>query len=266
MQTLSGIQTANLQYDTLEKPVLILCNDMQEYVCKHALGADAMNLFCEYVADSFLRLWKLPVPDFAFVKINYDHVKQFGIPQRLTEKTWFGSKYSQFYQELHLFTDTPDVSKQKGYLDNRDNLLKIALFDIWMANEDRRYDHLNLMIDVSRNYDFVPIDHGAVFNTRTMNYPLTLLTEDECLTSIPLMQLLFPKMAVSKEYILKLKEYFYICTSECKQNFDEILSTLPLDWNIDLTVATHKVNSELFTSEWEEQVIKTFLEYIRSPF
>ena len=137
MQTLQSIQTANRQYTTLERPVLILCNDMQEYVCKHVLSSDGLNLFCEYVAASFLRLWKLPVPNFAFVKINYDHVKQFGIPSRLIERTCFGSRYSQFYQELSHFTDTPDISKQKGYLDNRDNLLKIALFDIWMQTKNR---------------------------------------------------------------------------------------------------------------------------------
>lgn len=266
MQTLSSIQTANRQYDTLEKPVLILCNNMQEYVCKHAIGAEAMNLFCEYVAASFLRIWELPVPDFAFVKIKYDHVKQFGIPRRLIEKTWFGSKHSHFYQELSLFTDTPDISKQKGYVDNRDNLLKIALFDIWMANEDRRYNHLNLMIDVLHNYAFVPIDHGAVFNNRTMNFPMALLTENECLTDIPLIQLLFPKMAVDKDYIQRLKDNFYLCTGECKQNLDDILSFLPTDWNIDLPVVTRKINNELFTAEWEEQVIETFLKYIRSPY
>jgi hypothetical protein len=266
MQTLQSIQTANRQYTTLERPVLILCNDMQEYVCKHVLSVDGLNLFCEYVAASFLRLWKLPVPDLAFVKINYDHVKQFGIPRRLIERTCFGSRYSQFYQELSHFTDTPDISKQKGYLDNRDNLLKIALFDIWMANEDRRNSHLNLMIDLKDNYNFVPIDHGAIFNGRTMNFPMVLLSENECLTAIPLIQLLFPKMAFSKAYIQNLKEYFYLCTNECKRHFDEILSTLPLDWNIDLTVAANKVNNELFTIEWEKQVIDTFLEYIRSPF
>jgi hypothetical protein len=79
MQTLSSIQTANRQYDTGERPVLIMCSDMHNYVCKYAGGGDTMKLYCEYIAASFLKIWKLPVPDFAFVAINYDHVKQLDI-------------------------------------------------------------------------------------------------------------------------------------------------------------------------------------------
>ena len=266
MQTLTSIQTANRQYKTGDRPVLVLCSDMQEYVCKYALGGNATNLFCEYVAASFLRLWQLPVPDFTFVKVNYEHVKHFGVPKHYFDKTCFGSKYSRFYQELTHFTDLPDIKKQKGYLENRDNLLKIALFDLWIANEDRNYNNLNLLIDVHDNYNFLPIDHGAIFNNRLMDWKMSLLTENECLTDIPFIKLLFQNTDFNRDYIQNLKEYFYLCTLECKNNFDEILKIIPPDWNIDLAVVSHKINNELFNKNWEEQVINTFLEYINSPF
>jgi len=266
MQTLTSIQTANRQYQTGDRPVLVLCSDMQEYVCKYALGGNATNLFCEYVAASFLHVWQLPVPDFTFVKLNYEHVKHFGVPKHYFDKTCFGSKYSRFYQELTHFTDLPDIKKQKGYSENRDNLLKIALFDLWIANEDRNYNNLNLLIDVQDNYNFLPIDHGAIFNTRSMDWQMSLLTENECLTDIPLIKLLFQNTDFNRDYIQNLKEYFYLCTLECKKNFDEILKLIPPDWNIDLAVASHKINNELFDNNWEVQVIDTFLEYINSPF
>ena len=138
MQTLKSIQTAYRMYNTGDRPVLVMCSDMQDYVCKYALGGNATNLFCEYVAASFLRVWQLPVPDFAFVNVDYEHVKHFGLPKHYFDKTCFGSKYSRSFQELTHFTDNPDLKKQKGYLQNRDTLLKVALFDLWMANEDRK--------------------------------------------------------------------------------------------------------------------------------
>jgi hypothetical protein len=266
MQTLKSIQTADKLYNTGDRPVLVMCSDMQDYVCKYALGGNATNLFCEYVAASFLRLWQLPVPDFTFVNVNYEHVKHFGLPKHFFDKTCFGSKYSRFYQELTHFTDLPDIKKQKGYSENRDNLLKIALFDLWIANEDRNYNNLNLLIDVQDNYNFLPIDHGAIFNTRSLEWKISLLTENECLTDIPLIKLLFQNTDFNRDYIQNLKEYFYLCTLECKKNFDEILKFVPLNWNIDLEVASHKINNELFNSNWEEKVIDTFLEYINSPF
>jgi len=95
---------------------------------------------------------------------------------------------------------------------------------------------------------------------------MSLLTENECLTAIPLLKQIFTKADFSREYIQNLKEYFYLCTLECKQNINEILNSLPVDWNIDLKVATNKISNELFSHEWEKQVIETFLEYINSPF
>lgn len=266
MQTLKSIQAANRIYETGDRPVLVLCENMKEYVCKYAIGGNATNLFCEYVGASFLRLWKIPVPNFAFIKINYNHIKHFGISGHSIEKTCFGSQFSRYYQELTHFTDMPDIKKQKGYKENRDNLLKIALFDIWIANEDRNYNNLNLLIDVHDNYNFVAIDQGAIFNTRSMDWRMSLLTENECLTAIPLLNQIFTKADFSREYIQNLKEYFYLCTLECKQNINEILNSLPVDWNIDFKVATNKISNELFSHEWEKQVIETFLEYINSPF
>ncbi|MFW9598564.1 MAG: HipA family kinase [Paludibacter sp.] len=266
MQTLKSIQTADRLYNTGDRPVLVMCSDMQDYVCKYAQGGNATNLYCEYVAASFLRIWKLPVPDFAFVNLNYEHVKHFGLPKHYFDKTCFGSKYSRSFQELTHFTDNPDLKKQKGYLQNRDTILRIALFDLWIANEDRNYNNLNLLIDVQNNYNYLPIDHGAIFNTRSLDCELSLLTENECLTDVPLMKLLFQNTDFNREYIQNLKEYFYLCTLECKNNFDEILNLVPENWNFDLKVATHKINNELFDKNWEAKVMNTFLEYINSPF
>ena len=123
-----------------------------------------------------------------------------------------------------------------------------------------------MLIDLESNYNYLPIDHGAVFNTRSMDCQLTLLTENECLTDVPLMELLFQKSDFNREYVQNLKEYFYLCTLECKNNFDEILNLVPKNWNIDLKVASFKINNELFEKSWEVRVINTFLEYINSPF
>ena len=80
------------------------------------------------------------------------------------------------------------------------------------------------------------------------------------------MKLLFQNTDFNREYIQNLKEYFYLCTLECKNNFDEILNLVPENWNFDLKVATHKINNELFDKNWEAKVMNTFLEYINSPF
>lgn len=242
-----------------------MCSDMQDYVCKYAAAGDTMKLFCEFIAASFLKIWQLAVPEFALIQLNYDHVKQLNIPGHYIEKTCFGSQYSRRYQELNQFTDNPDVMKQKGYFHNRENFLKIALFDLWIGNEDRNFNNMNLLLDVE-NFDFVPIDHSGIFNSREVKHSLVLLAENESLASTELLKLLYPKFVFTKDSIQNLRDYFYLCTGECKEKFDEILKSVPGDWKIDLAAIGHKIYDELFSREWEDEVIKTFLDYIRSPF
>lgn len=266
MQTLTSIQTASKQYDTGDRPILILCGDMHEYVCKHAMGGNGMNLLCEYIAASFLKIWELPVPDFAFIKLNYEHIRPLNISEHLVSKTCFGSRYNRYAQELTLFTDEPDIKKQKAYFDNREQLLKIALFDLWLANEDRNFNNTNLLIDVKDNYSFIPIDHGAILNTRVVNSKISTLTENECLTDTEIFKKLFPIRDFSKNYINELREYFYLCTQQCKTEFREILDQIPLEWDVNRKVVEQKLIEEVFTPEWEESVFNTFLDYINSPF
>jgi hypothetical protein len=266
LQTLNSIQTASKQYATGDRPVLVLCSDMHEYVCKHAMGGNGMNLLCEYVAASFLKIWQLPVPDFAFIKLNYEHVRPLNISEHLVSKTCFGSRFNRYAQELTLFTDEPDINKQKAYIDNKDQLLKIALFDLWLANEDRNFNNTNLLIDVRNNYSFVPIDHSAILNSREFYSKVSILTENECLIDTEIFNKLFPKKIFSRTCINELKKYFYLCTLQSKKSFHEILEQIPVDWEQGRQVLEQKINKEIFTPDWEESVIQTFLEYIESPF
>jgi hypothetical protein len=266
MQTLTSIQTANRKYETGDSPVLLMCNDMQDYVCKHALNGNAVNLICEYIAASFLRVWELSVPDFCFINVNYEHVKHFTIPKHHFDKTCFGSKFSKNFVELTLFNDEPDFKKINVLPEQKLNILKIALFDLWMANEDRNFNNLNLLLDVSNGYNLVPIDHGAILNTRLLDSSISVLTETECVTNTDLMKHLHPKCDFNKEYISSLKDYFYLCTLKCQQNFDEILNYIPPDWTPDLNKVADKIKIQIFSKDWEDKVINTFLDYINSPF
>ena len=52
-------------------PIWVFCNDMNHYICKYFTGkGPAYSLFNEYIASAFLKLWKLPVPEFAFVSVK----------------------------------------------------------------------------------------------------------------------------------------------------------------------------------------------------
>jgi hypothetical protein len=63
------------------KPVKVFCNDWNDYVCKYFTGKGfASGLFNEYLATSFLKLWNVNVPDFAFVRVQKDHLDVSALP------------------------------------------------------------------------------------------------------------------------------------------------------------------------------------------
>ncbi|MEJ0104155.1 MAG: hypothetical protein WDO19_17025 [Bacteroidota bacterium] len=93
LDSIESVETHNvIQTNTL--PVVVHCNDLNYYYCKHHPGIGAAHrLITEYLAARFLRIWNLQVPDFAFVRIAQEHVPvDLGIPFRHFTVSCFGSK------------------------------------------------------------------------------------------------------------------------------------------------------------------------------
>ncbi|MBC7588532.1 MAG: hypothetical protein H7178_09240 [Chitinophagaceae bacterium] len=127
-------------------PLLVLCNDLNDYVTKYNRNRPpSTQLFNEFICASFLKVWGLKVPEIAFIKIKKEHITpELEMPFKWFETTCFGSKRYAFYKEIDRFfiDSTNGISKQNI---NFDDFLKIGLFDIWIANEDRNPNNPNLM-------------------------------------------------------------------------------------------------------------------------
>jgi hypothetical protein len=231
MNNLYSIQTSVKVFETGgSRPVLITCNDMNDYVCKYNIGPGAATrLACEFISASFLKIWGIKVPDFALVNISREHIpSNFNIHGYYFDTTCFGSKYLKGVEDVNNFTDAIKTSHRKSFLNRRD-LYYIALFDIWLANEDRHHNNYNLLIDYNNQRDFIPIDHEAIFNSRVFNNPICELTYEDSLISSPLMLKIFGKKSISKKEIEEIRNNFHSFVNQCQQNLVTILSQLPVD-------------------------------------
>ncbi len=85
------------------------------------------------------------------------------------------------------------------------NLL-IALFNLWVANEDRNWNNANLLYDVNSN-NLIAIDHGCILNTATFDYNLSLLTQNETILYSDLAHIILNDISTeaSDIYITKLR-------------------------------------------------------------
>lgn len=269
MQRLQTIEEVHKIFLTSgSSPILVTCDDFRDWVCKY--DKSPMNLFNELLATKFAEIWGIKTPEIAFIKVKKEHVPQDKfpkIPTHLFDKDCFGSLYLESSKEID-YSIIP-LFKEQGFRDklkDKEDFLKIALFDIWMANEDRNHNNFNLLLYASpdkMNF-FYAIDHVNIFNSSFLNYGITDITEEESIIKTDLAKILFGKDKQLTQIVNNLIESFYLCTVECYNQLDEILDLIPDSWGIDRDTTKNKIVQHLFSEEWNQICETKFREFIQS--
>ena len=62
------------QFRTVEEPVLVMCSDVNIYVCKYMRSfVAAYKLACEFIGARMPEAWQLDTPGIALVRIKSSH-------------------------------------------------------------------------------------------------------------------------------------------------------------------------------------------------
>ena len=125
--------------------------------------------------------------------------------------------------------------KRHKQIVNKIDLLKIAFFDLWFANEDRNWNNFNLLTHpVKKGFEIVPIDHGACFNTTSFSnqHPLFQIADNESLISSDefrkLVKPLIKNLKVANDFVDSL----YLRLPDFEKTYDEQVIAIPNEWNI----------------------------------
>ncbi len=151
-----------------EKPILFGCNDGQEYWIKDSHGGKKRRaLINEWLGAALARHLGICVPDWEAVELLSDSFDPDVIQPRgriLTLGLCFGSC------NVHPMVDFSDQTinlRSKPIFDqitNPEDFIRIAIFDLWIANGDRNSNNYNLIM--KRGLDeltFFAIDHSFMF-------------------------------------------------------------------------------------------------------
>ncbi len=256
---LESIKAIDKVYDTSgSRPVRVLCNDYKEYVCKYPEGFPAKKLFYEYICISFARLWELYCPEFCFVRINKEHIPDSvlrSIKRPLYDQLCFGSQ---------VVPDTEDLNNRTASLSsvNSYNFLKIALFDIWVANEDRHNGNYNLLCRaVDKRIELYVIDHSNCFNTGSLERDIYLINDSDSILSSDAALKIFRNKQELKLMLANVSENFENCVKICECQLDNILTAVPPEWG-NLQNLYPRLRP-LFTENWQRQTIEAFKQYIQ---
>lgn len=272
MKQLYSIKNIEKTYNTGEEPVLVACNDHNSYICKYTRYSGSANkLVCELMGALFAQDWMLSTPEIAMVRVRQEHVPYY-LSGSYFSKTILGSR-----QQLNVIDITPTTIPLITPSEKLcQQLMKIALFDMWLSNEDRNANNANLMYDMVKD-NIVAIDFGCCFNTATFDYPLSLLTESESILCSDFF--LHLSKGMTRERIMSMADVllrtdFPSCLHDCQTGIavvqcDEEVNEefgspfIPKIWNIDRNRLRAKIE-ELLSDKWVARVRDAFLETLNT--
>ena len=244
------------QFCTGEEPVLVMCSDVNVYVCKYMRSsAAAYKLACELIGARMAEAWQLNTPKIVLVRIKPSHWAGISQSHSLSAPS-IGSQWLDGVVDI-----TPSTyAKVPATADMLEQLMQIALFDFWIANEDRNANNANLMYDVVRSR-LVSIDYGCILNTATFEYPLSQLTSTDTI----LWSDLFRHLAQSQQEATiqaiadRLKVVFRESIQRAYVQVNLIVEEMPTEWNIPQCIVKEKL-LQLFDERWTAEVWNNFME------
>ncbi len=256
---LQSIQDISVQYNTGDLPVLVLCSDSQQYICKYMRpnATIAYKLACELLGSQFAEAWKMATPLCVLVKIHPAHWMNLSTPHHSTAPA-IGFRKIEGVIDITP-TTFGQVAANKNTLYQ---LLKIALFDFWIANEDRTYNNANLLYSIEDS-QLISIDYGGILNNVSFDYPLEQLTETDSILGSDLFTHIVGSVSVHQLSVAvrQLERDYPNCISRVSAT--KWMNILPKEWNVPKDKVEEKI-AELMAPSWITATWNNFINCLTS--
>lgn len=239
--------------DTLEKCVLKTCNNQ----------ADKISLTKEFLCALLLDNWEIETPPFCSLTIDSTLNES---PFVITDKgfkyssLYFGSKHVDSAFEMNEFI-APDGKVATRKILNISQLFDIALFDIWVENDDRRPSNNNLLLcPYEKDFVIRAIDHAYTFGSidfLQINPEFVSFSHNDSILYSEMGKSAINCTKLNSKWLDTYKEKFYLCIQKTENSFQHACELLPYEFQL-----TEKeriaLNSFLFCKERNKKVFDLF--------
>lgn len=267
--TLQSSEPIKRILNTGQRPVVVACVDFSDYICKYSGMTPANTLMTEWICACAANQVQLNIPPYQLIHVLHEHLPIAEILQQTGnsafQKPLFGSGYIAAKHVDQITLASFSKSNRKSKILDKDELLRIALFDLWIANEDRHQNNYNLLLkEEEGKYHFYVIDHGAAFNTlAAIGRYLTPLTFDETIINSPLFELIYKKPRNFADRINQTLDQLDEWQDGVQQSLEQWCVHIPVQWGIDLNQWMTFLRDEWLSDEWKNQTKQTFREHIQ---
>lgn len=237
--------------DTAHQPLLVQAEDGGLYYLKYAKTLP-YELTCEWLCHYLLRLWDVATPKVAVLEVPAGLLPLLP-PAAQAAGRWlhqpaFGSRQVVGAIESSDFIRY-GTGAELAMLSNPDDLLWVALFDAWVANDDRRASHHNLLLgsDAAAGRGKLrcfAIDHAYTFTSQRfedLDASETYFSYNTNLSQAPAARAVLNQWR-EKWPLLWASEYergFYLRVAKCRTHFAALCSLLPVPFQLSAVQQTN---------------------------
>lgn len=216
------------RYYTAHGPLKVIDSSFTPYVLKFPNGrSDNDSITKEFLCHFLLKTWNIPTPEIIILTIPPNILEECTLLEErekiiIKDYNCFGSKMLLNSIDLMEFITAKDnVSLRR--IKNPYDLIKIALFDIWVENEDRRPSNNNLLLNpIGKSFEITAIDHSFTFSTLSFNelvHTGVNFSYNDSILHSTLAKSIIHKQEWSKDLCLKYREMFYLCIQNAETLF-----------------------------------------------
>ncbi|MFV0218377.1 hypothetical protein OBK23_01635 [Empedobacter falsenii] len=214
-------------------PYLVLDEDYDKIILKTKNNInDTISIQKEYLCSLFLDYWKINKPELYLCNINPELYKILveDDPRFKLSDYYFGCEFLENQFELNSLFSFTGKRPLKNF-SCLDSLIHIALFDIWIENDDRKPTNNNLLCNINNSkFEIYPIDHAFTFASLSFDILspkyLSFSDNDSILYSDVGISIV-KSLNINDIWLKQLKESFYLCTKSIENNIEVIFNTIP---------------------------------------
>ena len=265
LQSIESLDKENI-IETQNRPIMVHGSDLNYYYCKyHGHIGTAHRLFKEYLVASFIRCWDFHQPHFNLLQVLPEHIPaDLTIPKRCFDVPCFALERIAGADDLNKISEDT-IGRSRKITALKEDVLKLAFFDIWTCNEDRHTANYNMLYKlIDGSFVIYPIDHEACFNHQNLERGLVLIDYESTLVYSSFFAKLFSSKELKSQQMLdKLKQRVYLCSRLCREQVKESLLEIPDGWNINLRQKEEELNRYLLNDQWFDDCWQAFLEFLQ---
>ena len=264
-------------YQTNSTPLRVECEDGSQYIVKTVFNKNPplIDLINEVICNYFLQLWKIPVPQQAQITIDKELIEYFVKEGKYLDKRYenyllysprfFGTKYINSVTELDIFNSNLKNKSDFNKYTNPLDFIKIAVFDKWIGNMDRRKGNPNLLLAASDDgFTFTPIDHTQAFAYQPNYKDLKLAIMDRADNNSIMLTPMFKSICnfVSVNEVKNLSFEILSNINDTLESIDDVLECVPKHFGLSKS-GKQKIKEILSNKERNKTISSIYLGYCK---